>query len=102
MALARHIRQRLGNHPPPLNPSLSLSPFLLSFPVPNASIPRAVRIFQKQGASPIPAPCDYQTAEQTRIWRWRALPLPSPSGFTITQTALYEFLGLIYEGGDLL
>jgi len=65
-------------------------------------IPRAVRIFQKQGASPIPAPCDYQTAEQTRIWRWRALPLPSPSGFTITQTSLYEFLGLIYEGGDLL
>jgi uncharacterized SAM-binding protein YcdF (DUF218 family) len=85
---------------------LSLSPthphtHILSFPVPSISpashIPRAIRIFQKQGAAPIPAPCDYLTAEQHRLWLWRSLPLPSPSGFTITQAALYEFLGLIYE-----
>lgn len=62
-----------------------------------AHIPRAVHIFKKRGANPIPAPCDYQMISNVKRWRWESLRLPSGGGFRQSEGALYEWLGLKYE-----
>ncbi len=61
-------------------------------------IPRAMKIFQKQGMTPIASPCDYSELELPEFKvKWPFLPLPSGSGFETAQCALYEWLGNIYE-----
>jgi len=46
----------------------------------------------------IPAPCDYlYVARSGATFRLWALPLPSVDGFRMTQCALYEWLGNLYE-----
>ena len=62
-----------------------------------AHMPRALCIFTKKGANPIPAPCDYQTPSKHKTWSWTALPLPSGLGFCHAEGAVYEWLGSLYE-----
>jgi uncharacterized SAM-binding protein YcdF (DUF218 family) len=61
-------------------------------------LPRAMKIFQKQGLNPVASPCDYSELEPPEFkLRWPYLPLPTGSGFETSQRALYEWLGAIYE-----
>ncbi|MEI7900044.1 MAG: ElyC/SanA/YdcF family protein [bacterium] len=61
-------------------------------------IPRAVKIFKKACARPIPASCDYARVAP-RKWEFTlsALPLPSGHGFEDSQRAAHEWLGSVYE-----
>jgi len=61
-------------------------------------LPRAMKIFQKQGLNPVASPCDYAELEPPAFKvKWPYLPLPSGSNFEIAQRALYEWLGNLYE-----
>lgn len=71
--------------------------------VPNIVVPGGV-LMKTDNERPsdavlIPAPCDYLVASKPVIPKFRlwALPLPSVDGFSITQHALYEWLGNLYE-----
>jgi uncharacterized SAM-binding protein YcdF (DUF218 family) len=61
-------------------------------------IPRALAIMRKSGAAGVPAPCDYtrQSAERTEL-SLSNLPLPSGHGFELSQRAMHEWLGAMYE-----
>jgi uncharacterized SAM-binding protein YcdF (DUF218 family) len=65
-------------------------------------MPRAVRLFEKQGLEVIPAPTDYAVVQETwdRLWepsiRVQLLNfLPDASNLSGTTTALKEYLGII-------
>jgi uncharacterized SAM-binding protein YcdF (DUF218 family) len=62
-------------------------------------IPRAMKIFQKQGLNPIASPCDYTDFDKPECERtfWYRWPLPSGTNFDTSQRALYEWLGNCYE-----
>ena len=62
-------------------------------------LPRAMKIFQKQGLNPIAAPCDYTDSEEPKLkWKnWYQWPLPSGKSFDHSERALYEWLGNIFE-----
>lgn len=61
-------------------------------------IPRAVRIFEKTSAHPIPAPCDYvRLSPGWNKFSFSALPLPSSSGLNYANTAAHEWMGTVYE-----
>jgi len=65
-------------------------PFLL---VTSANhMPRAVRLFERAGAHPIPAPTDQRANSSARLG-WASL-VPDVDGLRDTQTALHEYLGL--------
>ena len=65
-------------------------PFLL---VTSANhMPRAVRLLERAGAHPIPAPTDQRASSSARLG-WASL-LPGVDGLRDTQTALHEYLGL--------
>src|SRR6478735_4019265 len=65
-------------------------PFLL---VTSANhMPRAVRLFERAGAHPIPAPPGQRANSSARLG-WASL-LPDVDGLRDTQTALHEYLGL--------
>jgi uncharacterized SAM-binding protein YcdF (DUF218 family) len=62
-------------------------------------IPRAMKIFQKQGMNPIAAPCDYTDVDRPRLkfkneYQW---PLPKGENIEHSERALYEWLGNLYE-----
>lgn len=63
-----------------------------------AHLPRAVKVFQKQGLEPIASPCDYtQLANEKTQWISYMLPFPSGNNFELAQCALHEWLGGVYE-----
>jgi uncharacterized SAM-binding protein YcdF (DUF218 family) len=62
-----------------------------------AHMPRAMSIFGKRGVTPIPAPCDYHFVSDNKRMRWSHLALPSGNGFQCSESALYEWLGSLYE-----
>jgi len=69
---------------------IGAEPFLL---VTSANhMPRAVRLFERAGAHPIPAPTDQRANSSARL-EWGSL-LPGVDGLRDTQTALHEYLGL--------
>lgn len=66
-----------------------------------AHIPRAVTIFEKKGAHPIPAPCDYVRVSPDRTeFSLSTLPFPSSNGFDCSARAAHEWLGMVYESRD--
>lgn len=66
-------------------------------------LPRAMTIFGKYGMTPVPAPCDYTELGKTRmVFSWCHLPLPSGGGFEISQKAVREWLGNVYENNAFL
>ena len=62
-------------------------------------IPRAMKIFQKQGVIPIASPCDYTDFKEPEFtWEnWYQWPLPNGKNFDDSQRALYEWLGNLFE-----
>lgn len=63
-----------------------------------AHLPRAMKIFQKQGLNPIASPCDYTQLTNEKVqWFSYMLPFPSGNNFETAQGALYEWLGGVYE-----
>ncbi len=64
-----------------------------------AHLPRAMKIFQKQGLNPIASPCDYTDSKEPKlIWeRWYQWPLPNGKNIEDSERALYEWLGNIFE-----
>ncbi|MDA3926408.1 MAG: YdcF family protein [Kiritimatiellae bacterium] len=60
-------------------------------------IPRAIKIFQKQGLSPIASPCDYRFCERESSSEWYMWPLPSGSNFNYSNAAAHEWMGNVYE-----
>jgi len=62
-------------------------------------LPRAMKIFEKAGFQPIPAPCDYTDAEppENKFASWYQWPLPSSKKFDHSERAFYEWLGNLYE-----
>lgn len=56
-------------------------------------MPRAVRNFKKQGIRVIPAPTDFKI-KSSKLWVSDFLP--SPEYLKISETAIHEYLGLIY------
>jgi uncharacterized SAM-binding protein YcdF (DUF218 family) len=62
-------------------------------------IPRAMKIFQKAGMDPIPAPCDYTDGEKPTVgWKdWYLPPLPNGKKFDQSERAFYEWLGNLFE-----
>jgi uncharacterized SAM-binding protein YcdF (DUF218 family) len=62
-------------------------------------IPRAMKIFQKAGMDPIPAPCDYTDVNPPEVvWReWYLLPMPEGRNIKSSERALYEWLGNLFE-----
>jgi len=62
-------------------------------------LPRAMKIFEKAGFQPIPAPCDYTDVIPPEVeWNnWYQWPLPSGRNFEHSERACYEWLGNLYE-----
>jgi uncharacterized SAM-binding protein YcdF (DUF218 family) len=62
-------------------------------------MPRAMKIFQKLGLNPIPAPCDFTSFEEPQIkWEnWYQWSLPNGENIGHSERALYEWLGNLYE-----
>jgi uncharacterized SAM-binding protein YcdF (DUF218 family) len=62
-------------------------------------LPRAMKIFQKQGLNPIAAPCDYTDSKQPKLkWdSWCQWPLPNGKNIDHSERALYEWLGNLFE-----
>ena len=56
-------------------------------------IPRSLKIFQKVGIFPIPAPCDYTDISKPR----RLFQRPSGGNFDVAQRVTHEWLGSLYE-----
>lgn len=55
-------------------------------------MPRALRVFRKQGLSAVPAPTDYLAARS-----WRDIdPVPSGRYLAISDLAVHEYLGLMW------
>jgi uncharacterized SAM-binding protein YcdF (DUF218 family) len=61
-------------------------------------IPRAMKIFQKQGMDPIPAPCDYTDVNPPHAeWKhWYLPPLPEGRNIKNSERAVYEWLGNLF------
>ena len=55
-------------------------------------MPRAVRLLERAGAHPIPAPTDQRVDSSARLG-WASL-LPDVDGLRDTETALHEYFGL--------
>jgi uncharacterized SAM-binding protein YcdF (DUF218 family) len=62
-------------------------------------IPRAMKIFQKQGLNPIASPCDYTDCEAPKLtWgNWYQWPLPNGKNIDYSKNALHEWVGNLYE-----
>jgi len=62
-------------------------------------IPRAMKIFQKQGLNPIASPCDYTDFQEPELERniWYRWPMPTGKNVDHSERALYEWLGNLYE-----
>ena len=54
-------------------------------------MPRAIALFQKEGLNPIAAPTD------TKINKNRFISIPTGGGINKTETALHEYLGLLWS-----
>jgi len=66
-------------------------PFLL---VTSANhMPRSMKLMQRAGARPIPAPADFNVTRSS-YGGWRAL-LPNSGGLSKTERAMHEYLGLL-------
>lgn len=57
---------------------------------------RAMRIFAKRGATPVPAPCDYRYFGEGTRWTLHSIPFGSYN-FLRTERLFHEYLGLIHE-----
>jgi uncharacterized SAM-binding protein YcdF (DUF218 family) len=63
-----------------------------------AHLPRSIKIFQKLGLNPIASPCDYTQLTNEKVqWFSFMLPFPSGNNFEVSQCALHEWLGSLYE-----
>jgi len=61
-------------------------------------IPRAIKIFQKVGVCPIPAPCDYTDFEKQKgPFQWPFIRFPSGYSFDLAERGAHEWLGSLYE-----
>lgn len=61
-------------------------------------IPRAIKVFQKQGMNPIAVPCDYIELEPPHLeWYWYRLPFPSGESIEKSTVAAHEWLGAVFE-----
>ena len=56
-------------------------------------MPRAVRLMERAGARPIPAPTDQQVVRDERL-RWSHF-IPRASGLQSSEAALHEYVGLL-------
>ena len=61
-------------------------------------LPRAVRLFRRQGLDPIPAPCDFGTLSSNASDWTPADLLPGVGGLEAMERATYEFLGRLWTG----
>ena len=57
---------------------------------------RAMRIFKKRGAEPIPAPCDYRYFGEGTRWVLHSIPFGSYN-FLRSERLFHEYLGLVHE-----
>lgn len=55
-------------------------------------MPRSVGVFRQQGMNPIPAPCNYLIHKSNPNINY----LPSPSHLIFSDTAAYEYLGILW------
>jgi uncharacterized SAM-binding protein YcdF (DUF218 family) len=77
-----------------LKDRLGQEPFVL---VTSAShIPRAAAMFRKHGMQPIPAPTGHNTVSDPQFRLSPAILYPNVSGPAIMQTAVYEYMGLLW------
>jgi uncharacterized SAM-binding protein YcdF (DUF218 family) len=108
------IRAFLSTPPIPAFAHSSTRAFLSTPPIPEfehssiralilatsaSHIPRAMKIFQKQGLNPIAAPCDYTDSKEPKLnWEnWYQWPLPNGKNIDHSERALYEWLGNVFE-----
>lgn len=59
-------------------------------------MPRSLVIFRKQGADPVPAPCDYRYFGDNTRWNWHELHF-GLHNFARADRVIHESFGLIYE-----
>ena len=67
-------------------------PFLLVTSA--AHMPRAVALFKKQGANPVPSPVDYRTAKGQGSAPWGYFP--SAENLVTARDAWHEYLGMVW------
>jgi len=57
-------------------------------------MPRAMALFKKQGMQPIPAPTNHLVRSSS--WFWIGTLFPSADALLKSQSAFYEYLGLLW------